>query len=103
MIKAIALTSLLMISFGNYAYAQTQGMMPLVDTVKGINLSKLDNSSIGFVGERCGTLFTAIAGYFAGNANKDSERKTANDFMIKAEIFGIGLLPRFGGDKLALF
>ena len=76
-----------MISYGNHAHAQTQGMMPLVDTVKGINLSKPDNSTIGFIGSRCGTLYTAIAGYFAANANKDSERKTASDFMAKAEIF----------------
>lgn len=61
--------------------------MPLVDIVKGINLSKPDNSSIGFIGQRCGTLYTAIAGYFAANANKDSERKAATDFMARAEIF----------------
>lgn len=69
------------------ASAQTQPMLPLVDAVKGINLSKPDNSTIGFIGSRCGTLFAAIAGYFAGNANKDSERKTASDFMTRGEIY----------------
>jgi hypothetical protein len=87
MIKAITLISLLMLSMGNYAHAQKQGMMPLNDAVKGINLSKPDNSSIGFIGSRCGTLYMAIAGYFAANANKDSERKAATDFMARAEIF----------------
>ena len=85
--KFLFLFFTLMIGSANPVFSQTQGMMPMVEAVKGINLSKPDNSTIGFVGSRCGTLFTAIAGYFAGNANKDSERKTASDFMARAEIF----------------
>ncbi len=87
MIKLLTIITVAALVSINSVYAQNQGMLPLVDAVKGINLSKPDNSTIGFVGSRCGTLYTAIAGYFAGNANKDSERKTASDFMEKAEIF----------------
>lgn len=69
------------------AYSQSQGILPMAEIVKGTNLSKPDNSTIGFIGSRCGTLYTAIAGYFAGNAVKDSEKQTAKDFMDRAEIF----------------
>ena len=85
--RLIFFVFVLMFARSNYVFSQPREMFPIVEAVKGINLSKPDNSSIGFIGERCGSLYTVIAGYFAGNATKDSERKTASDFMAKAEIF----------------
>lgn len=83
-----------------FATAQTQGMLPMVDVVKGVNLTNPDNSTIGFIGTRCGTLFMTISGYFAGNANKDSERQTAKDFMDKAEVFSfVGVFLDTGVNK----
>lgn len=57
------------------------------EATKGLNISKPDNSTIGFIGTRCGVLYMAISGYFASNANKDSERKIAEDFFKRSEIF----------------
>lgn len=83
--RLIGAVFLLLIS--SSALAQNQGMLPITEVMKGTNLSKPDNSAIGFIGVRCGNLFTTISGYFAGNASNDSERQTAKNFMDKAEVF----------------
>lgn len=67
--------------------AQTQKMLSISEATKGLNLSKPDNSTIGFIGTRCGVLYMAISGYFASNAKKDSDRKIAEDFLKRSEIF----------------
>lgn len=67
--------------------AQTQKMLSIVEATKGLDLSKPDNSTLGFIGTRCGVLYMTISGYFASNANKDSERKIAEDFYKRSEIF----------------
>jgi acetate kinase len=69
------------------SFAQTQKMMSISEATKGLNLSKPDNSTIGFIGTRCGVLYMTISGYFASNANKDSDRKIAEDFYKRSEIF----------------
>jgi hypothetical protein len=87
MINFLYSTLLVIFITTNTAIAQTQGMLSISDATKGLNLSKPDNSTIGFIGTRCGVLYMAISGYFASNANKDSDRKIAEDFFKRSEIF----------------
>lgn len=67
--------------------AQNQKMLSMPEATKGVNLSKPDNSTIGFIGTRCGVLYMTISGYFASNAANDSDRKIAEDFFKRSEIF----------------
>ena len=80
--------------------AQNQKMLSMAEATKGLNFSKPDNSTIGFIGTRCGVLFMTISGYFSSNANKDSERKIAEDFFKRSEIFSfVGIFVDTGVNK----
>ncbi len=71
----------------NAVIAQSQKMLSITEATKGLNLSNPDNSTVGFIGTRCGVLFMTISGYFASNASKDSDRKIAEEFYKRSEIF----------------
>ena len=87
MIKVLAISVSIFVGTIGSLNAQSQGILPIIDAIKGVNLSNPDSSTVGFVGSRCGNLYMTIGGYFSANANKDSERKIATDFIAKAEIF----------------
>jgi hypothetical protein len=75
-------------------------MQPLVEATKGTNWDKPDSSTIGFIGTRCGVLFNSISGYFAGNAAKESDKKSADDFKDRAEIFSfVGVYVDMNNNK----
>ncbi len=87
MIKFVGLILIFLSLNIQISFAQTQKMLSIGEATKGLSLSNPDNSTIGFIGTRCGILFMTISGYFASNANKDSERKIAEDFYKRSEIF----------------
>lgn len=84
-----ALVAAVLIFGSTPVLSQGKEMQSMTEALQGTNWNKPDSSTIGFIGTRCGVLFTAISGYFASNAIKDSERKTAEDFKSKGEIFSL--------------
>jgi hypothetical protein len=98
--KITASLACLLIISSTPAFAQGKAMLPMVEATKGTNWEKPDSSTIGFIGTRCGVLFNSISGYFAGNAVKESEKKSAGDFKDRAEIFSfVGVYVDMNNNK----
>jgi hypothetical protein len=66
--KLLAITISIFLGAIGPLHAQTQGILPISDALKGISLSNPDSSTVGFIGSRCGNLFMTIGGYFSANA-----------------------------------